>query len=90
MTVGTASSKLGLKGSSSVRKPEGARSLLRVPTLHTICKGDMEVPPLQSEALGECFESPRIVYHTEGHAVPQIQGAGDTLREFILACVDQK
>jgi len=83
--AGSTGSKLGLKGSSSsVRKPEGARSLLRVPTLHTICEGDMEVPPLQSEGLGECFGSPRIVYHTEGHAVPHGQGAGEALREFIL------
>ena len=53
---------------------------LNVPTLHTICSDDQIVPPRQSEALAESFEDPEIIYHTEGHVIPQ---EGETLRRIV-------
>lgn len=54
-------------------------SKLSISSLHTISAADVVVPRQQSEALAKCFQHPEIVYHPEGHCVPQ----GEALQEIV-------
>ena len=56
---------------------------LAIPSLHTICQEDEGVARRQSEMLTACFRKPRVVYHHEGHQVPQEGDAFLALLRFL-------
>ncbi|XP_051117386.1 uncharacterized protein LOC127242090 [Andrographis paniculata] len=60
-------------------------SPIECPSLHIIGESDVHVPKDESEALLYYFIDPTVIYHPEGHVIPQLSGESilKTTLEFI-------